>query len=65
MGLDKGIKHGKEHRKQYYRAKAVSKKCRNHGDCDWCQDDRHYQSNKEDEKMEEMMKEYYKGGDVE
>lgn len=33
MSLEKAIKHGKEKRKPYRNAKAVSKYCRNHGGC--------------------------------
>ena len=40
LSLDKGIKHGKEHRKPYRGAKAVDRPCRNHGDCDWCKNNR-------------------------
>lgn len=40
MGLDKGIKHGKERRKQYRGVKAYCKMCRNHGSCDYCRDNR-------------------------
>lgn len=40
MSLDKGIEHGKEKRKPYRGAKAVSKPCRNHGSCPQCRDDR-------------------------
>jgi hypothetical protein len=44
MTLDKAIEHGKEYRKQYRKAKAVDKTCRNHGNCDWCKSNRLYQS---------------------
>lgn len=50
--LDKAIEHHKEHRKQYHGAKAVDKTCRNHGDCPWCQGNRHYSSLKRLEKTE-------------
>ena len=40
MSLDKSIQHGKEHRKPYHGAKAISNSCRNHGSCDWCRDNR-------------------------
>lgn len=36
MSLDKAIKHGKEHRKQYTGAKVYFASCRNHGGCPWC-----------------------------
>lgn len=34
--LNKSIEHGKEKRKEYKGAKAVSRRCRNHGDCSYC-----------------------------
>jgi hypothetical protein len=37
MSLDKGIKHGKEKRKPYRKAKAFDASCRNHGGCPWCE----------------------------
>ncbi len=54
MGLDKAIEHGKEKRKLYRGAKAVSQHCRNHGgrkgksrnpwECEWCLGNRLYSS---------------------
>ena len=40
MSLDKAIEHGKEHRKQYYGAKACDAWCRNHGYCWICRENR-------------------------
>lgn len=40
MSLEKAIKSGKEHRKEYKGAKAVDKTCRNHGGCPWCEGNR-------------------------
>lgn len=40
MSLDKGITHGKEHRKPYYRSGKYDRTCRPHGSCDWCRDNR-------------------------
>ena len=40
MSLDKAIKHGKEHRKQYRGSKAIDYSCRNHGDCPCCKANR-------------------------
>lgn len=61
MTLDKAIKHNKEHRKQYYGAKAVDKTCRNHGSCDWCKSNRLHNSKKRiasvDDKMNDLMRE--------
>ena len=36
MGLEKAIKSGKEHRKEYHGGKAVDPTCRNHGGCPTC-----------------------------
>jgi len=40
MSLDKAVKHGKEHRKPYSGAQAVSQSCRNHGGCPYCLENR-------------------------
>jgi len=42
MSLEKAIKSGKEHRKDYRYdyAKSVDKQCRNHGSCSWCRENR-------------------------
>jgi hypothetical protein len=40
MSLDKAIEHGRERRKRFYRAKAVSMSCRCHGSCPWCRGNR-------------------------
>lgn len=37
MSMNKAIKSGKEHRKEYRGAKAIAKSCRNHGSCKWCE----------------------------
>lgn len=42
MSLEKAIKHGKEHRKQYRGRKSFDKTCRNHGGCPWCQMNRQH-----------------------
>lgn len=44
MSLDKAIKHHKEYRKPYRKAKAVAKSCRNHGTCKWCKENRMYKN---------------------
>ena len=46
MSLDKAIFYGKEKRKPYRGAKAVSKACRNHGSCRWCKGNRTYRFRK-------------------
>lgn len=40
MALDKAIKQGREKRKPYRKAKAVSHTCRNHGSCPYCRANR-------------------------
>jgi hypothetical protein len=46
MSLDKAILHNKEHRKPYRGAKAIDSTCRNHGSCDWCEENRLYNDRK-------------------
>jgi len=53
MSLDKAIKHGKEKRKPYRKAKAFDASCRNHGGCPWCESSRTRKSKILKEKMEE------------
>lgn len=42
MSLDKAIAHGKEKRKPYTGSKAVCGSCRNHGGCQWCEENRRH-----------------------
>ena len=58
MSFDKAIKYGKEKRKPYTGAKAKDTWCRNHGNCDWCKDDRLYQAHKKEEACNQKMKDY-------
>ena len=44
MSLSKAIEHGKEYRKEYKGAKSIDRSCRNHGDCDWCKENRLYKN---------------------
>lgn len=53
MTLDKAIKHGKEHRKQYRGSKAFDRTCRNHGSDDWEKDNRLYRANRLEEKAKQ------------
>lgn len=57
MSLDKAIKHGKEHRKPYRKAKAVDATCRNHGSCPYCRGNRLYQRTKEEERCKVCQEE--------
>ena len=46
MALDKGIEHGKEKRKPYYKSKAVDATCRPGGSCPYCQRGRQHKHRK-------------------
>lgn len=58
MSLEKAIEHGKEHRKPYTGSKAIDKTCRNHGGCEWCEENRKHKYNKREEAMQERLSEY-------
>ena len=58
MALDKAIKYGKEHRKEYIGCKAIDCSCRNHGGCEWCRDNRMYQRKRIDEASAMALLEY-------
>lgn len=57
MSLDKAIRSGKEHRKEYYGSKAIDRSCRNHGGCPWCEENRQYKNLKRMQAMIDRMKE--------
>jgi len=57
MALDKAIKNGREHRKEYYGSKAIDRSCRNHGGCPWCEENRQYKNLKRMQAMIDRMKE--------
>jgi len=58
MGMEKAIKSGKEHRKEYYGSKAFSRRCRNNGACEWCVANRTYKNQKRLQIMLDKMKDY-------
>lgn len=58
MSLNKAIEHGKEHRKQYRRAKAVDSSCRNHGGCPYCEEGRLHTHKKREFAAIEQLEEY-------
>ena len=58
MSLNKAIEHKKEHRKPYKGSKAIDKTCRNHGGCPWCEENRKYQSLKEQERCDLDLEEW-------
>lgn len=57
MSLDKAIKYGKEHRKEYKGGKAISKRCRNHGGCIWCEGNRKHKYLKKMQAISDMEEE--------
>lgn len=57
MSLDKAIEYGKEHRKEYYGAKAVDPQCRCGGTCEYCRQSRLRHYRKADLDYEEQLKE--------
>ena len=46
MSLEKGIRHGKEHRKPYYKSARYDKTCRPNGSCPYCKNNRYHKHNK-------------------
>jgi hypothetical protein len=54
MSLRKGIKHGKEHREEYYGSKRFDRSCRNHGSCGYCEGNRTHKHAKKE--MEDLMR---------
>ena len=56
MSLDKAIKHGKEHRKQYRGSKAIDRTCCNHGSCEVCKGNRTYSARKREAAMKAREK---------
>lgn len=52
MSMDKSINNGKDKRRQYRRAKAIDKSCRNHGDCSWCEDTRTHNARRQQARSE-------------
>lgn len=58
MTLNKAIEHNKEKRKQYTGGKAIDKRCRNHGGCEWCEGNRKHSRTKREIAAEQYMEEY-------
>ena len=61
MSLNKAIEHKKEKRKPYYGSKAIDKTCRNHGSCEWCEENRKHKHKKKEEAMKDRIIEYENG----
>lgn len=57
MGLNKSIQSGKSHRKPYHGAKAVDSTCRNHGSCEWCEENRTHKNDKRELVAEQELRE--------
>ena len=55
MSLDKAIAHKKEHRKPFYKGKAISLSCRNHKSCPQCQGNRMHSNEKKIISSKEQM----------
>ena len=64
MSLDKSIKHGKEHRRPYYGAKAADKSCRNHGSDPWAEENRRYCADKRQSSADEQIRKYNEGEEI-
>lgn len=54
MSLDKGIRHGKEHRRDYHGSARFDRTCRPHGSCGFCQGNR---SNRQHQKLKKAQRE--------
>jgi len=68
MSLEKGVHHGKEHRKPHAhpgstkpRAKDVDWSCRNHGSCQYCREGRLFNAKKRLAGAIQRMREYLRG----
>lgn len=59
MALDKAIKSGKEHRKEYHGSKSFDRSCRNHGGCPWCEENRKHKFIVCELKAKNKLKEYH------
>lgn len=62
LSLNKAIEHGKEHREEYRGSKSIDKTCRNHGGCEWCEENRKYKYIKKQKAQEYRIKEYIDDG---
>lgn len=61
MSLNKAIEYNKEHRKPYRGSKAIDRTCRNHGGCQWCEENRKKKYIVKEIAMDEREEEYEKG----
>ena len=61
MSFYKYYPNRKDHRKQYRDSRRFDATCKNHGSCSYCRDKRLYRYNKEIERTDNMLKEFYGG----
>ena len=59
MSLDKAIENGKEYRKPYTGSKAIDATCRNHGGCQWCEENRRHKFVVRERASAAKLKEFY------
>jgi hypothetical protein len=58
MSLDKAIKSGKEHRKEYRKPKSIDATCRNHGTSPYCRSGRKHKETKANLSFAEQLQEW-------
>lgn len=54
----------REHRRQWRGSKLISKSCRNHGTCPWCQRNRNRQKRIMKIRINELLKDYDNGKEI-
>lgn len=59
MALDKSIASGKDHRKSYFKSKAIDRTCRNHGSCPYCEGSRLHANVKRIQAAQDELAEYF------
>lgn len=57
MSLEKGIQHGKEHRKPYYKSGRYDPTCRPNGGCPYCENNRAHKNKKKELDQKQQLKE--------
>ncbi len=56
MSLEKGIQHGKEHRKPYYKSGRFDPTCRPNGGCSYCENNRAHKNKKKELDQKQQIK---------
>jgi len=56
MSLEKGIQHGKEHRKPYYKSGRFDPTCRPNGGCSYCENNRAHKNKKKEIDQKQQIK---------